>query len=84
MVLSQFRELDVKSMEQLYEKKERKKRQRAEQKRRHEREEQQQQQQQQQKEAQLPSTALATLLGQTVGGLGATEAQTTSCMSTTF
>ncbi|TQN66433.1 hypothetical protein CSHISOI_09009, partial [Colletotrichum shisoi] len=76
MVLSQFRELDVKSMEQLYEKKERKKRQRAEQKRRHEREEQQQRQQQ--KQAQLPSTALATLLGQTVGVLGATEAQTTS------
>ncbi|KZL64986.1 hypothetical protein CT0861_09526 [Colletotrichum tofieldiae] len=80
MVLSQFKKLDVKSMEQLYEKKERKKRQRAEQKRRHEREEQQQQQQHQ-KQAQLPSKALATLLGQTVGVLGATEAQTTSWTS---
>ncbi|OHW95962.1 hypothetical protein CSPAE12_05391 [Colletotrichum incanum] len=81
MALSQFRKLDVKSMEQLYEKKkERKKRQRAEQKRRHEREEQQQQQQQQ-KQAQLLSTALATLLGQTVGVLGATEAQATSWTS---
>ncbi|WQF90505.1 hypothetical protein CDEST_15519 [Colletotrichum destructivum] len=77
MALSQFRKLDVKSMKQLFEEKERKNRQRAEQKRRHEREEQQQQQ----KQAQLPSTALATLLGQTVGVLDATGAQTTSWTS---
>ncbi|KAK1658531.1 hypothetical protein BDP55DRAFT_524786, partial [Colletotrichum godetiae] len=76
MALTHFKKLDVQSMERLYEEKERKRRQRAEQKRQHEREEQQQQQQQ--KQAQLPSAALATVLGQTVEVLGATEAQTTS------
>ncbi|KZL67689.1 hypothetical protein CT0861_10006 [Colletotrichum tofieldiae] len=79
MALTQFKKLDVQSMERLYEKKEQKRRQRAEQKRQREREEQQQQHQQ--KQAQLQSTTLATVLGQNVGVLGATEAQITSWAS---
>ncbi|KAK2005456.1 hypothetical protein LZ32DRAFT_546043 [Colletotrichum eremochloae] len=81
MVYTKFKELDRQSIEQWYEKNERR-RHRAEQKRRQEHEEQKKQQQQ--KQAQFPSMALATFLGQKVEVLGATEAQTTSCMSITL
>ncbi|KAK2005710.1 hypothetical protein LZ32DRAFT_623513 [Colletotrichum eremochloae] len=74
MAHTQFKKLDVKSMEQLYEKKERQRRQRAEEKRRLECKEQQQQHNQ----PQFPSTALAMGLEQNFGILSAKEAQTTN------
>ncbi|KAK2051462.1 hypothetical protein LY76DRAFT_651274 [Colletotrichum caudatum] len=76
MAYTKFKELDPQSIKQWYEKNERR-RQLAEQKRRQEHDEQQKKQQQQ-KQAQSPSTALATVLEQHVEVLGATEAQTTS------
>ncbi|KAK1976750.1 hypothetical protein LZ30DRAFT_733824 [Colletotrichum cereale] len=79
MLYTQFKGLDVESMERLYEKRERRRRQRAEQKRQHERKEQQQQQQQIQ--AQLPPMALVTPPGQNVEAPSPTEVHTRSWTS---